>query len=246
MIEQERMKAYEEFFERWQEIEAAETKWSEEFNERMRGMPPDQQLRALKQRQRESDKFKRQYKLARQQYNEKLAKLGLGPLASRSREQRREMLAERVRQMLMQKHALGATEEKWKLIKPKLERIRQLHEQTISTVRISPTARTDNKATGRRTRTGARPEGFQWWMPWKDKAGAERTEVRKLAEQLVILLKRRNTTPQAFRAKMDALRNARAEEAELKASQLSKVRKELRELLTTREEAALVLMWGWL
>ena len=60
------------------------------------------------------------------------------------------------------------------------------------------------------------------------------------------MLKRRNTTPQTFRAKMDALRKARAEEAEIKELELSTVRKELRELLTTREEAVLVLMWGWL
>ena len=96
MIVQERVKAYEEFFERTLKIEAEKMKWSEEFNERMRSTPPDQQLRALKQRQREEDKFDRQYKLARDQYHEELAKLGLGPLASR--QQKREMASKKLRE----------------------------------------------------------------------------------------------------------------------------------------------------
>lgn len=242
IIVQERIKAYEDFDERVRKIDAQAKKWREEFNELLRSMPIEQRLRALKQRQKEDDEFSRQYKLARDQLHKELAKLGLGPLVSR--EERREMASRRQREFFYVKHALGVTEEKWKLIKPKLERIRQLHEQTKSTVRISPTERPGDKMTSGRTRPGSRTEAFEWWMHWKDKAGAERTEVRKLSEQLVVLLKRSNTTPQAFRAKMDALRKARAEEAELMKLQLSEVRKELRELLTTREEAALVLMRG--
>jgi 3-methyladenine DNA glycosylase/8-oxoguanine DNA glycosylase len=83
-------------------------------------------------------------------------------------------------------------------------------------------------------------------MQWKGRADYEPTEAQKLAEQLVAYVDRKNTTQQAFKVKMDALRKARAEEAELRRSGLFKVRQELRELLTTREEAALVLMRGWL
>ena len=101
------------------------------------------------------------------------------------------------------------------------------------------------KRSSSRIRTRARAETFPWSIQWKGKPDYEQTEARKLAEQLVALVERRNTTPQAFRAKMDALRKERAEEAELEKSELSKVRNELRELLTTREEAALVLR-GWL
>jgi len=239
MIVKERMKASEEFFERWQKIEAEKMKWSKEFDERTRGLIGEQKIRALKQRRRESDKFSRQYKLARDQYNEKLAKLGLGRLVSR--EKKHEMSIKMRRDFIYEKYAIGTTEEKWKLIKTKLERIRELRKQLFSAVQLSHAGGPSEKRSGSRISTRARAETFPWSIQWKGKPDYELTEARKLAEQLVALVERSNTTPQAFRVKMDALRNARAEEAELKKSELSKVRNELRELLTTREEAALVL-----
>jgi len=221
---------------------------SKKFFESLRNMTPDQRIRAIKRRDGELDKIRRQEK---SEYFEELAEEGRGPLASsaqreKRRADRRESNAEFIAELLMQKNALGVTEERWKLIKPKLERIRRLHELTESTVRISPTGGPSDKMTGGRARAGVRTEAFEWWLPWKNKSGAERTEVRRLAEQLVALLERKNTSPQAFRVKMDALRKAKAEEAELKALELSEVRKELRELLTIRQQAALALMWGWL
>jgi hypothetical protein len=239
MIVKERMKASEEFFERWQKIEAEEMKWSKEFDERTRGLIGEQKIRALKQRQRESDKFRKQYKLAREQYHEKLAELGIGPLVSR--QQKHEMSVKMRIDFIYEKYAIGTTEEKWKLIKPKLERIRELRKQLFSTVQLSLAGSPSDERSTSPIRTRARAATSPWSILWKGKPDYKLTEARKVAEQLVALIERSNTTPQAFRAKMDKLRKLRVEEADFKKSELSKVRNELRELLTTREEAALVL-----
>jgi hypothetical protein len=127
--------------------------------------------------------------------------------------------------------AFGATEEQWKLIKAKLEKVQQLREQANSTVGLS--------LAGGSSDTNA--PTWQWKRPWKDKVPSELTEAQRLTKELIALVERKNTTPEAFRRKMAALRKARSEEAEFKR-QLSEVRRELREMLTTRQEAALVLM----
>ena len=131
--------------------------------------------------------------------------------------------------------AFGATEEQWKLIRAKLEKVRQLREPASSTVGMFLAVGSSDSG------TSANVPAWQWKRPWKDKAPSELTEAQKLTKQLIALVERRNTTPQAFRRKMAALRKARSEETELKR-QLSEARRELCEILTTRQEAALVLM----
>jgi hypothetical protein len=85
---------------------------------------------------------------------------------------------------------------------------------------------------------------WQWKQPWKDKSPDEMTEAQKLAKELITLLENDNTTTEQFRCQMDALRKARKEEDQIE-KKLSEAKKELRELLTPRQEAALVLM-NWL
>jgi hypothetical protein len=70
------------------------------------------------------------------------------------------------------------------------------------------------------------------------------TEAQRLARELRILLEKKDTRPEVFRRKVDALRKARSKEAEIQ-KQLAEARRELREGLTTRQEAVLVLL-GWL
>ena len=190
------------------------------------------------ERKKEAAENRRQRELKEKE----LAKEGRGPLISL--EQRREKAAERSKEFFWQKAALGATEEQWKLIKPKLEKVRQLREQANSTVGLFLASGSSDNETNLRTR--ARPEQptLQWKIPWKDKAPNELTEAQKLTKHLIALVENKNTMPVQFSRTMDALRKSRREEAELER-QLDEVRKELREMLTTRQEAALVLM-KWL
>jgi hypothetical protein len=137
---------------------------------------------------------------------------------------------------IFEKFALRATEEQWKLIKPKLEKVRQLRDQAYSAVGAS--LGSESRGVGRaRTNTPA----WQWKRPWKNKAPSELTEAQKIANELIALVEKTNTNPEAFRLKMAALRKARVQESDIK-KQLAEAQKELRGILTTRQEAALVLM----
>lgn len=193
------------------------------------------------ERRRESAERRRQRELR----NKELAKEGRGPSISPQQRLKRfrEEAAERSKEFLREKWALGATPDKWTLIKAKLEEVRWLKEQANSTIRVL-LAGSIGSAPGRKTGAGTTAPLWQWDDPWKGKPPDEMTEAQRLAKQLVALLGRHSTTPQAFRLKMDALRKARSQEAELRR-QLSEVRRELREMLTARQEAALVLM-KWL
>lgn len=173
------------------------------------------------------------------------AKDGRGPLISRAQRLKsfRERAAERIKEFLREKWALGATPEQWTLIKAKLEEVRRLKEQANSTIRVL-LAGSIGSAPSRKTSADATIPLWQWEDAWKDKTRDELTEAQRLAKQLVALVGRDTTSPQAFRLKMEALRKARSEEAELRR-QLSEVQRELREMLTPRQEAALVLM-KWL
>ena len=209
--------------------------------ERLRNMTGEE-------RKKELEKLRVQRKLERERRRKELEeerwRWELGSEQRRlDREQKRKEAQERrakiKKEFLYEKYALKPTEERWKLIKPKLEKVRQLSKQARSTIGASLAGSSSGGA-------GARPNApiWQWKRPWKDKAPSELTEAQRIAKELVALVERKNTTPEAFRRKMAALRKARSEEAELKR-QLTEARRELREVLTTRQEAALVLMY-WL
>lgn len=209
------------------------------------------------ERKREIEKQRKETKLARERRKRELKKRSAErkrqdaekakELAKEGRGQRlkrfREKAAERRKEFLHQKSALGASEEQWKLIKAKLEKVRLLSKQANSAVGVS-LARASASGTSRRTGAITNVPVWQWKDPWKGKTSDELTEAQRLAKQLVALVERKSTTPKAFRRKMVALRKARSEETELNR-QLSEVRRELREILTIRQEAALVLM-KWL
>jgi hypothetical protein len=203
--------------------------------ERSRGKTGDE-------RKKEAEEKRRQRELREKE----LAKEGRGRSISIEQRQKnmRNKTAERRREFLDQKSALGASEEQWKLIKAKLEKVRLLRGQANSTVGLFLAGGSSDNKTNLRTRAKSEVPTWQWKQPWKDKAPEELTEAQKLAKQLIALVENNNTTAEQFRRKMDALRKARSEEAEIE-SQLSGVRKELREMLTIRQEAALILM-KWL
>jgi len=202
--------------------------------------PPDaERLRNMteEERKREFAKWRRQRKSEIAQKKKELAKVGRGPLIDRKQRAKelQEKAAESRKEFLMEKSLLGATEEQWKLIKAKLEKVRQLREQARSTVGMFLAGGSSDSG------TSANVPAWQWKRPWKDKAPSELTEAQRLAKELIALVERMNTTPQAFRRKMAALRKARSEQAEFKR-QLSEARRELCDILTTRQETALVLM----
>ena len=195
------------------------------------------------ERKKEAAENRRQWELKEKE----LAKEGRGPLISRK--QRHENLLkkedERSKEFFWQKAALVATEEQWKLIKPKLEKVRQLRDQATSAVGLSMSSGSSDNETNLRAQAKPKVPTWQWHRPWKDKAPDELTEAQKLTKHLIALVENKNTTPEQFRRTMVALRKARREEAELER-QLSEAREELREGLTPRQEAALVLMQKWL
>ena len=155
-------------------------------------------------------------------------------LEHEQRRKERDKKKEEAGGFIFEKNALGATEEQWKVIKPKLEKVRHLREQANSMVGLSLI----NSSGSRSVPT------WKWRIRWKDKSTGKLTEAQKLANELLDLVDSKNAKAEAFRRKMDALRKARSEQSQLK-KQLSEARQELREVLTTRQEAALVLMY-WL
>ena len=176
----------------------------------------------------------------------KLAKEGRGPLIDRKQrdQENRKRAAEMRGDFLLQKAALGASEEQWKLIKEKLEKVRLLRGQANSMVGVLLAGGSNDNETNLRARARTKVPVWQWKRPWKDKALSELTDSQKLAKRLIALVETKSTTSEQFKRTMDALRKARREEAEIE-KQLSEVHQELREILTPRHEAALVLM-KWL
>jgi hypothetical protein len=131
----------------------------------------------------------------------------------RDPEQMRQRMAERMRE------SLGATEDEWKVLGPRIEKVQQLMRQSrgVGFVR------------GRRPGEGRRAEG----APER-----EQSEVEKKAEALRSLLDDEASGAEAITAALDALRKAREKAQE----DLAAARKELREVVTARQEARLVLM----
>ncbi len=204
------------------------------------------------QRRREAERRLRQHELERRRRQEERRKeiAERKPEIARLRKQRRLQLEQAMKEHEKEiekiggyachraKMALGESEERWKLIQPKLEKVQSLRDQATSTVGAGLSDGSSD------SRTGPSGPALQWKRPWKDKPLNELTEAQRLARHLRALLERKDTTPQAFRRKIVALRKARSKEAEIER-QLAEARRELREILTTRQEAILVLM-QWL
>lgn len=150
------------------------------------------------------------------------------------------------RELLHEKHALfaaGLTEEQWNLIKPKLERVRELRDRAHSTVGLFLTSSSTSGKNPRGAQSQSVPT-WRWNISWEDKPPGELTEAQKIANMLMKLVDSRNAPAKEFKQAMDTLRESRARQKELE-EKLSKAREELRKGLTPRQEAALVLM-RWL
>jgi len=201
--------------------------------------------RRLEERRKEAAERERQYA----QKKKELKEQGRGPIVNP--EERRKAYEEACRKQdkvieeaggiicYVAKMHLGGNEERWKLIQPKLKKVQDLRPQAISTVGAGVSDGSSDR------RTGPGGPKLKWDRPWKDKPLSELTEAQRLATGLRTLLERKDTTPAAFRSKMAALREARSKDLEIArqlAGQLTEARRELRQILTTREEAILVLL----
>jgi hypothetical protein len=174
--------------------------------------------------------------------------------------------------------ALGATDEQWKLIAPKLKKVRTLQRQAhigIGRYVVSAGAGgasggggfsggrggrgyTAGRANGQshvgmrspnprntRHRTPARSDqnaSFKsdsgWWRPSQHKSRDKLTKGERICEDLLNLLESGRAEPKQIRQKMTALRKVRQDARK----ELAKARQELREVVTPRQQAALILM----
>ena len=138
---------------------------------------------------------------------------------------------EQFRQMQMDqmKQALGATDEEWKALQPKVEKVMTASRNTRSF---------GGMGFGRGGPGGFGGPGGRGGPGGQAKDAASQTPVEKATSDLRTTLENQSASADEIKGKLAALRQAREKaRADLVAAQ-----KELRELLTQRQEATLVLM----
>ena len=226
--------------------------------ERQRNMTEEERKKELDrwrnmtdaERNREIAKKREQQKLEREQKRKESKKRSeehRRQFELKSKQWRKEWEKEKAEGFLHEKYALGVTEEKWKVIKPKLEKVQNLRSQAKISMRAGWGPRRLPGSTG--------PEymdpkylhewSWRWFKPSESKKPNELTESERIIEELINLVEAKNTTAEEFKLRINAFRNIRdrqEDEKKKKKEELSKAQQELREVLTTRQEAALVLM----
>jgi len=208
-----------------------------EIKSRLEELKRQEKLKREDERRRKDQAFRRKIAKLHPEKAEKREPLWLQSDQERQEFEKEEEKAGGIR-FLDAKYALRVSEEQWNIIRPKLEKVINLWDQANSTIGASVSG---GSGSGQ---TEANIPKLQWDRPWKYTPPFEMTEAQRLAEQIRILLEKKDTPQQVFRRKVDALRKARSKEAEIQ-KQLAEARRELREILTTRQEAVLVLL-GWL
>ena len=127
----------------------------------------------------------------------------------------RKRMSDRMREQL------GASEEEWKVLQPRIEKVQTLQRQGRGGF--------GGRGRGRRPGGDRRAEGD---------AQRDRPDVEKKSEALRNLLEDKASQAGAIKAALGALRKARVKAAQ----ELATARKALREVVTVRQEAQLVLM----
>lgn len=147
------------------------------------------------------------------------------------RSQRMEEFRRRAQERMREQ--LGATEQEWKVLQPRLEKVQQLQRQTRGGFGAFGGARGQARR-GRRA-GAAQPPGAQ--RP-EGAPEREQSDVEKKTEALRNLLDDEASAAGAIKAALGALRQAR----EKAQKDLAAARQELRQVVTVRQEARLVLM----
>ena len=141
---------------------------------------------------------------------------------------------ERMRQMMEQRmqEALGATDVEWKVLGPRVMKVQELNRQTGGGNR--------GMMFGRGGPGGRGAPGAPGGPGGRGPAGTNRelTEVEQIQEELQTTLNNTAATPDAIKQQLTKLRAAR----EKAKQELAKAQQELRQVLTVRQEATLVLM----
>jgi len=161
-----------------------------------------------------------------------------GERERRMAEFRKRMEEYRARRETRMRESLGATEAEWKVLQPLIEKVQQQQRQGRSRGMMMM-GRGDRGPRGGRGDRGDR--GDRGGTPRARPAGTperERSDVEKKSEALRTLLADEAAKPKAIAAALAALRKARAKAA----ADLATARKALREVVTSRQEAQLVLM----
>jgi len=137
------------------------------------------------------------------------------------------------------KEALRATEQQWKGIKPRLDKVKYLSKQ--AKVSMTPGYYSRSRSSGGSNNQQSVPkveEGWKWSKAWEKKAPSELTKGERICEELMELLEDKSSKQEEIEMKVEALREARKEASK----QLAQAQQELRKVLTFRQEATLVLM----
>ena len=137
------------------------------------------------------------------------------------------------------KQALRATEQQWKVIKPRLDKVKYLSKQAKVSMTPGYYKRTRNSGGPNNQQSVPKvEEGWKWNKAWEKKSPAELTKGERICEELMELLEDKGSKQEEIEQKIEALREVRKEAGK----QLTKARQELREVLTFHQEAILVLM----
>jgi hypothetical protein len=137
-------------------------------------------------------------------------------------EEFRQRMSDRMREQL------GATEDEWKILQPRMEKVQQLQRQSrggfgMMRGRFGRDRGRDRGGDDRRR------EGEQ---------ERERSDVEQKTEALRSLLEDENSSSSSIKAALEALRQARAKSQQ----ELATARKELRQVCSMKQEAQFVLM----
>ncbi|MBN1805905.1 MAG: hypothetical protein JW837_11700 [Sedimentisphaerales bacterium] len=146
--------------------------------------------------------------------------------------QGRQFDPERMRQMMSQRmqELFGATNEEWKILGPRVIKVQDLSRQVGGGFRGGMFG-----AMGMGRRGGPGGDRFG------DRPGApdrEQTEIEKVTEGLRTLLENTSATPEQIKQQLTTVRAAK----EKAKQQLAVAQKELREVITLRQEAQCVMM----
>lgn len=130
-----------------------------------------------------------------------------------------QQMRERMEQRM--KESLGVTDDEWKVLQPKVEKVQQLQMQSRGGM-------FGGMGGGRRGGPGGGQGGGD--------ANAPQSPVANASRELRETLDNKDSTPDQIKVKLQALRDVRVKARE----ELTTAQAELKELLTARQEAALV------
>jgi len=138
------------------------------------------------------------------------------------------------------KYACKASDEQWEVLKAKLHNIGRLRRQAYVGVQLTlnSASSSEGRQSGSRRRSAA---NWRWVKRWEDESPSELIEAEKIVDKIIRRLEASSANEKELTELMAALRGTK----QAAQKQLLKAKEELRDGLTVRQEAALVLL-GWL